>query len=72
MSYKQFTNPHRISVREWRDKEGLQDTEVFQETLERLSIDSVCPVMCRECGDVEPDGRCQHGCPSLLLAVGLL
>lgn len=67
-----FKNPMRISIAEWRDLNGLADDNDFDTYCENLVIDSVCPVMCRECDEVEPDGRCEHGCPSLFLAMGVI
>ena len=34
--------------------------------------DSVVPALCIDGCEVEPDGRCPHGCPSVLLAAGLI
>jgi hypothetical protein len=33
-------------------------------------VDGVCPTPCG-C-DVEPDGECEHGCPSWLMIVGFI
>jgi hypothetical protein len=30
------------------------------------------PACCTEGCEVEPDGRCEHGCPSILLAAGII
>jgi len=69
---KAINNPHRIKVKLWRELEGLEEESDFQEYLETLVLDSVCPAMCDEGCEVEPDGRCPHGCPSMLLALGLI
>lgn len=29
------------------------------------------PALCKESCEVEPDGTCPHGCPSLFLAMGI-
>lgn len=34
--------------------------------------DSIVPACCAEGCEVEPDGRCEHGHPSLLLALGVI
>ena len=34
--------------------------------------DSIVPACCSEGCEVEPDGHCEHGCPSVLLAYGLI
>jgi hypothetical protein len=66
------TNPFRMRVAEWRNQEGLENDEAFQESLQGYVIDSVCPALCKEGCEVEPDGKCQHGCLSILLAMGLI
>ncbi len=69
---KKPTNPHRIRVADWRAQEGLRDQEAFLERLQELTIDDVAPAMCDEGCEVEPDGHCEHGCPSILLALGII
>jgi hypothetical protein len=61
-------NPHRITMRQWLDQEGYANVEDAQDVLQ----DSVMPALCDEGCQVEPDGRCSHGCPSPLLAMGLI
>ena len=34
--------------------------------------DSIVPACCSEGCEVEPDGVCEHGCPSVLVALGLI
>lgn len=60
----------RISVKEWRESEGLEDPTEYQDRLADIVMDSVCPAMCLHGCEVEPDGKCEHGNPSLLLALG--
>lgn len=71
----------RIKVREWAESEGLvpkgdtrklSEIPEFMETVESCVRDCVAPAMCDEGCEVEPDGRCEHGAPSLLLACGLM
>lgn len=54
----------RISVKRTLDAHGLE--------LEDLMHDSVVPACCIEGCEVEPDGRCEHGNPSVLLAMGVI
>jgi len=56
-------NPYRIRLSETLQRHGL--------TLEECD-DSIVPACCSEGCEVEPDGRCGHGCPSVLLAAGLI
>jgi hypothetical protein len=57
-------NPHRISVRQTLEDAGL--------TIDDLICDSVVPACCDNGCEVEPDGRCEHGCPSVLMALGII
>ncbi len=62
-------NPHRISLSQLAENFGYDDRMEF---LESECTDSIVPACCEfEC-EVEPDGRCEHGCPSALLAAGLI
>ena len=56
-------NPYRIRISEALEIHGL--------TLEECD-DSIAPACCKEGCEVEPDGRCEHGCPSIFLAAGLI
>jgi hypothetical protein len=63
-------NPHRIPVREWIEDQGFDSIE---DAIESGAFnDSVVAALCDEYCEVEPDGRCPHGCPSPLLALGLI
>ena len=61
-------NPHRITMAQWLENQGYDSIEEAEEVL----MDSVMPALCDEGCDVEPDGRCEHNCPSPLLAMGLI
>jgi len=56
-------NPYRIRLAETLQRHGLTLLECD---------DSIVPACCSEGCEVEPDGRCEHGCPSVLLAAGLI
>jgi hypothetical protein len=62
-------NPHRLSLAE--TAQAGDYTSVY-DMLERASTDSVVPACCDEYCETEPDGHCEHGCPSVLLAAGLI
>jgi hypothetical protein len=66
---RKFKNPHRIPVRQVAQDAGYPD---LHDALNHWCIDSVVPACCDEGCEVEPDGRCEHNCPSALLAVGLI
>lgn len=65
-------NPHRISSRQFFVDNGLETEEARYEFLERIVYDSIAPALCKEGCEVEPDGRCEHGCPSILIVLGMI
>lgn len=68
----------RITLKQWAKEEGLInehgkiDKEAYVDRLGEFVYDSLCPVLCDECSEIEPDGHCEHGCPSVLLAAGMI
>jgi DNA repair protein RadC len=54
-------NPHRITPDEALRCAGI--------TLEEAASDSIVPACCKRGCQVEPDGHCEHACPSVLLAL---
>ena len=64
-----FKNPHRVSVAKTLEGEGYTLDEFISSP---AASDSVVPACCDEGCQVEPDGRCEHGCPSVLLALGVI
>lgn len=65
-------NEFSMTLSEYRTQEGLTNELEYEERLEELVTDSICPALCIEGCEVEPDGHCEHGCPSLLLAAELI
>jgi len=62
----------RLTARAVFEAEGCRTEEERTEYLEEVFSDCSCPALCSSGCDVEPDGRCAHGHPSLLLALGLV
>lgn len=58
-------NIYRIKANEALDNAGIEPDDY-----EALS-DSIVPACCSLGCDVEPDGICVHGNPSVLLAMGI-
>ena len=56
--------PERISIRKALDNAGYEDITECD--------DSIVPACCSEGCEVEPDGECEHGFPSVLMALGLI
>ncbi len=59
----------RIKVKQYMKEQGIDD---LNEYLEELVSDSISPAMCTSGCEVEPDGVCEHGHPSILLALGMI
>jgi hypothetical protein len=59
---KKTKNPYRISAREAMENAGMELSDCMDES----------PACCSEGCMVEPDGRCEHGCPAVLIACGLI
>jgi hypothetical protein len=54
----------RISVRETLAMHGV--------SLDELAWESIIPACCSEGCEVEPDGECEHGQPSVFLKLGVI
>ena len=69
---RKFKNPDHISVAQLAHEHGYDNTTDFIE--EVCSTDSVVPACCQHGCQVEPDadGKCEHGCPSPLVALGYI
>ena len=64
------TNPFRLGLKAWRAREGLGDFDAFMDFL--ASVDGQCPALCAEGCQTDPDGKCPHGCPAVLVAAGVI
>ncbi len=67
---KKVVNPHRISWKQYCEDNGVTDTLGFIEDVICGSINT--PALCKEGCETDPDGRCEHGCPSVLIALGMI
>ena len=60
----------QITLKQWLAEYGYESAE---EALEDFrDQDGPWPAICSEGCEVEPDGHCPHGAPSLLLALGMI
>lgn len=66
---KALTNLHRIPLVNLASSEGYSDVIDY---LEAECSNVVVRACCDEGCEVEPDGTCEHGCPSALLAAGVI
>ena len=60
---------HRISITELERIEGYDAVEILEEVMED---ERHCPAMCSEGCEVEMDGCCPHGFPSLAIYMGVV
>jgi hypothetical protein len=65
----QSTNPYRMKLSALAKSYGYDDVTEF---VTEACDDSVVPACCTEGCEVEPDGTCEHGCPSPLMALGII
>jgi hypothetical protein len=65
-------NPYRISSKQYFRDNGMDTAEERYAALEDFVSEGIVPALCTEGCEVEPDGRCPHGCPSILLALGMI
>ncbi len=70
----------RITARKTLTNEGIiipDDVNITEsseamEAITEMVTESICPACCDEGCVVEPDGECEHGCPSLLIVLGII
>lgn len=60
----------KLTLKEWLDRNGYSSVE--EALAEYSESDAIYPALCTEDCQVEPDGHCPHGGPSLILAAGLI
>jgi len=62
-------NSHRLTMEEFL----AQDGRTLESICQAILIDEEnAPALCDEGCEVEPDGTCPHGCPSILRAAGMI
>ena len=64
-------NPYLITATDALENEGFTPDTLEQFTRNAM-FDATSPACCTEGCVVEPDGACSHGCPSILIALGLI
>jgi hypothetical protein len=62
----------RLSIEKFRRVENLQDETDWEDQLVDWSYEGISPALCSEGCEVESDGSCEHGHPSVLLEAGVL
>lgn len=70
---KTYPNPYRLSAKETLENEGWEPSEEgILAYAQSAMFESTSPACCTEGCVVEPDGHCSHGCPALLVALGMI
>ena len=60
----------KITLKEWLAQNGYATAQ--QALKEYSEMDDIYPALCDQGCEVEPDGHCPHGAPSLLLVLGMI
>ena len=60
----------KITLEEWLVQNSYSSAD--EALADYSELDDTYPAMCSHNCQVEPDGHCEHGAPSLLLAMGLI
>ena len=61
----------RVPLKGWLKLNGYNSIEEAVEELIEYD-EGIAPALCTEECEVEPDGYCEHGAPSILLAAGMI
>lgn len=62
----------QMTLSEFKAEHGITSGTEMMDALEEWSSDSVVPALCQDGCEVEPDGQCEHGCPSILVRMGVI
>jgi hypothetical protein len=62
----------RIKIKQLKEDLGIETPDEWMSQLEEWVSDSICPALCEDGCEVEPDGHCEHGHPSVLIAMGII
>jgi hypothetical protein len=65
----EMNNTNRITIADYLKRYGRTLMEIAHAV---LLGDENAPALCEHGCEVEPDGKCCHGCPSILRAAGLI
>lgn len=63
---------HHITMEDWCDMNDTTISDLMCNEGPLDLMDSVVPALCDEGCEVEPDGTCEHGCPAITLALGII
>lgn len=69
---KTMSEAKRLTVKQLAEENGFESVEEMLTDAEFNGENGTCVALCEDGCVVEPDGRCPHGHPSLLIAMGLI
>jgi len=62
----------QMTMHEFRELHSIENGTDMMEAMEQWSTDETVPAICNQGCEVEPDGKCEHGCPSILIRMGVI
>ncbi len=62
----------QMTMHEFRVFHSIENGTDMMEAMEQWSTDSVVPAVCSQGCEIEPDGHCEHGCPSIMIRMGVI
>ena len=62
-------NEFLLSLEKTAEADGYEDEF---EMIHDYVYESMCPACCKEGCEVEQDGHCEHGCPSIMIEMGMI
>ena len=65
-------NDMRMTLKEFREEHGIESGTDMHNALDSWSEDVIVPALCHDGCEVEPDGECEHGNPSILIRMGVI
>ena len=68
---KTKSNPYLITASEALKFAGFTP-DTLEDFIRNALFEATSPACCTEGCIVEPDGACSHGCPSILIALGVI
>lgn len=61
-----------LTLQEFRSEHCIENGSEMMTALEQWATDDAVPALCKDGCQVEPDGHCEHGCPSILVRMGVI
>lgn len=62
----------RLTVAEFKTEHGHTEADILEIVRSIIIGDENAPALCSDGCEVEPDGTCPHGNPSILIELGMI